>query len=258
MPSRRNIAATLYPFSPVAEDSRDYVSGIQDAFFIIEGATVLPSALVLDPNYKTCFCVLARLVVGASNIYTFYAVADGQFYQRTFTVAPDAGLVRIASAESADSWLICDTDRLYRTAGTYDLLFPCELEPGRLVWRLEEVTSIKLFNEFRDHDPARRVNLSNNVVAEYKSGDTLSLVDGWNCELTYDPDTATLTVTGFAGGGKGLPTEFPWDTNPPDYFTGIRSINGVNNGGQFLLETGVSILASYGDSQIDIMIRANT
>jgi len=219
------------------------------------------------PIHKSHYCILKSIEVrGKDNIYTFWASAEpfansraGNWHQLVFKVLRGSGMVRADDENGSFSFLLADSDRLYPTPGLIDNLW-IEVEPCRLVWRLDEVRSIRLVNEYRDHDPVTRsasiaANPDETVLYVSATQPVLRLADGYNCSVGYDPDRQTLTIDAGAGLGRGLPTGMPWDTSPVDIFTGIRSINGVNDSGRVNVEFKESVVPVYGTNSIDMAVQ---
>ena len=261
----------MYPFTPAAEGSRNLVAGIRDAFFVIKGAsdpgpwTESSSSGSTDdspwPVPKDYFGVLYGLTsTPASVVYVFYAKAPGGYWSKlTFTASRDGGVMRVDSAESPSSFLILDTDRLTDWTGSVDELW-AELEPSRLVFQLNEVTGVRLVNEYREHDTrVRSASLEDNpddtIVRIDEDGDTLRLVDGYNCSLSYDEDTGTLLVEAGPGLGKGKPKSFPWDSDAPDQFEGVKTVNGQNNDGDAHMNFKKGVLPVYAPNKLTMRIR---
>lgn len=279
MPLRIQSSSILYPFVPAAEAGRARIAGIVDAFFLVRGSgegwlgassSSVSSILSLSssssggfPITRSHFMAFYSLAVGpAANTYVFYgSVPDGRWFRRTFQVPRGQGLVRVAADEDLFSFLVLDTNRvpdLPALAGDHLWL---ELEPARIVWQLEEVRSIRLTNEYREHDTRVRnqalaANPDTTVLHLDNDGDVLDLVDGHNCHLEYDEATGTLAINGGPGLGTGLPLDFPWDSAAFDIFSGIRSINGVNAEGDVPLKFGLSLFPVYEPNEITINVRA--
>jgi hypothetical protein len=247
MPLRKETSNILYPFTPAASQYRDYIQCIKDALFVISG----------DPDdtglaATTHKIQLTDITVGASVVFSFKALHSTFGWDLTFDVPLSSGLLRVASNEFPGAFMIVDTVDLPESSvipsGVY-------LEDTRVVWQIEEVTSIVLSNEYRHHDPAERVDLTNSIVTVLDdNGDVLRLVDGYNCHLEYDDSTGTLYIQGGAGLGIGLPAAIPWDSNPIDYFSGIATINGVNDGGNVQINLGQSLIPEYGDGTVTFKI----
>jgi len=271
MPSRRYSSEILYPFTPDAEAHRDLVAGVLDAFFIVKGEGVAgpydessSSGSTIDtawPVDKDYFGALYSLVVtSTTNTYVFYAKAPQDYWRvMTFTVTRGNGIIKVNDAETAESFIIVDSDALYDTTSTTTEMWT-ELEPSRLLFQLDEIRSIRLTNEYREHDTRIRSSVLDERADETvlyldQDADTLQLVDGYNCSLSYDDTTGVLTISGGPGLGEGKPKEFPWDSVAPDVFTGIKSVNGVNVDGNLPVEFKESVLPVYTAGALTMQVR---
>jgi hypothetical protein len=257
MPVRRQSSDILYPFTPAAESGRALVKGIVDAMFIVRGAAdTTVSGITTHVGY-----LYSVDVAVSSNTYVFKVEAPST-YQKTYTfeVPRGLGLAKVEADEDELVFLIVDSSNMADITTTETGL-SLELEPSRLVWQLEEVRTIRLINEYRDADQTTRAqSITNNpdetILYLSSEENTLSLVDGYNCSLSYNEDTQTLNITGDIGAGKGLPTEFPWDSGGLAAITqtGIKTINGVNEAGEVQISFGESVAASYGTNSITLTV----
>lgn len=262
MMTRRETAETLYPFTPRAEASRAYLAGIKDIMCLVEGAAD-PAPPDVNRDGRLYWGFLYSLVVGvADNTYTFYAVSPTSIYKLIFIVPASGGLIRVADSVAGHSFLVVDTGKLFRSPlGTHIMYSSeAEVEPARFVWRLDEVTSISLANEFRNHDPQARVALPADTVIKTVSadGETLSLINGYNCSLSYNETEKTLYIEAAPGEGEGLPSVIPWDTAAPAIDTGILTVNGINDGGDARINGTSNVLLSYDDAEIILTVRKDT
>jgi hypothetical protein len=202
--------------------------------------------------------VLYSLNVGIStNVYAFYAIDPTDSYLLTFTVPITGGLMRVSDS-AGSSFMVVDTNKIYRAAAGmhYMPASGAEVEPARVIWRLNEVSSITLLNEFRQYDPQKRTGLTDSVVYSVSSdGDILSLVDGYNCRLSYDEDSKTLNIEAAPGEGLGLPATIPWSTPAPDIATGVLTVNGINNKGDVQIKAAAGVVLEYADATITLKVR---
>jgi hypothetical protein len=257
MPARRQSSDILYPFTPAAEAHRALLKGIVDAFFIVHG---LP-AEVGSGISSYSMSLYSADVQASGNTYVFKAQAPDTFIKTyTFEAPRGVGLAKITANEDDISFIIVDSSNMADLVGTTTNL-SVELEPSRVAWHTEEVRTIRLTNEYRDANIATRAgsianNADSTVLSLSESSNTLRLENGYNCSLSYEEDSQTLTITGVVGGGKGLPTEVPWDSGggTKDTRTGIKSINGVNDAGNVSIEFGGGITPSYGPHSISLEI----
>ena len=267
MPLRRESSETLYPFTPACEAGRARIAGIVDAYMLVVGepAPAESSSSSSEAAGTHAYrMILDTLVIGpADNTYIFQASAPGMLpVQRTFTLPRNAGLARAVAIEDGLSFLLANTARIPVLPGLAGSGLDLELEPARVVWQLERVSSIRLTNEWREPDPARRdeelpLHPDRTVLLLRRNGDVLDLVDGYNCHLEYDPENGILTVNAGPGLGKGLPADIPWDRPAVDVFTGIRSVNGLNVDGNVELRFGQGLAPVYGAAKITIRIMAD-
>jgi len=271
VPLRRQSSEILYPFTPDAETYRNALSGVVDAFFVVKGlGTSGPylddstSSSTIDigwPISKPYFGALYSMEITAlASTYVFYVKAPDNFWQLlTFDVTRGQGLVRVTSNEDSFSFIIINSDAMYDTVGTTTEMW-VELEPSRIVYQLDEIRSVRLTNEYREHDTRIRpesVEDHTDVTVFLLDDPTqvLQLVDGYNCALHYDDDTETLTITADPGLGKGKPLEFPWDSDAIDVFSGIKSVNAQNVDGNLEIEFGKSIVPAYGTNSLTMHIK---
>ena len=113
------------------------------------------------------------------------------------------------------------------------------VEPSRVIPDVRQITEVRLYNEYRQHNPAERSNLpADSEASVIPQGSALTFNDGYNCAFTYDDSTGTLQISGVPGRGLGRATAVPWDDTAEDFKSGIRSINGLNQQGVVELETG--------------------
>jgi hypothetical protein len=270
VPLRRQSSEILYPFTPAAETHRDLLSGIVDAFFIVKGvADSFPdnsssSSMSSDEGIDKYSTFLYKVTVTAgSNTYVFYSEAPDNYWKKfTFEVPRGSGIVKVTANEDPLSFIVANSDLINSTiAVTSGLNLP--LEPSRTVWQIEEVRSIRLVNEYRDPATATRAasiaaNPDETVLYLADTTNTLELLDGYNCSLNYNESTKTLTINGGAGLGKGLPEDFPWDTDAIDIYTGIKSINSINIDGNVEIQFGESIIPEYSTNSITMNVREDT
>ena len=159
----------------------------------------------------------------------------------TFLVDPDLGIISVRSSSDSRSVMTVKT-ALITGAPVYGLTDSI-VEPATVVPCIRLVEQINLYNEFRHHNPAKRVDLPpDRLIQEIPKGSDLVLNDGYNCVVSYDEATETLRFTGGAGFGKGRPDTIPWDDTDEDFESGVRSINGVNVDGTVPIESGGGII----------------
>ncbi len=130
-----------------------------------------------------------------------------------------------------------------------------ELEPARAVWQPERML-FRLFNEERYHDPAQRVNVP---VTEMWNGYQLKVEDGWNCELSYDEATGTLTINAGIGKGRGPAPYYPWDDGykAPDVTEGLVTINGEGRNDTVKIEgVGGTLVSAAGENKLEVTLPA--
>ena len=233
MESRRYSSETLYPFVPAAEIYRNYLAGILDCLIVVRGAASAAVPVSTPPYLK-----LVSITGGATNVYLFNAVCHDGLRTISFSVPKNVGIVRVASGFST---LIINTSTMFDGIGVFNMA--AEVEPARVCWQEDEVTAVRLVNEERKFDPGTRGSLANNILASFASdGDVIKLVDGYNCELSYEESSQTLFIQAAPGLGKGLPATIPWDDSAPDITTGIRTINGINANGNVNIIPGSSVV----------------
>lgn len=270
MPLRRQSANILYPFTPSAEPHRTLVEGLRDAFFLAKGvgtsgpygdssSSISTSEEEVYPIDRPYFTMLYELNIDAlMNTYIFYIKAPSFWQRLTFEVPRNQGLIRVAATEDTFSFIIVDSDVVPSSITTTTEIW-AEVEPTRTVYQLDEIRSIRLTNEYRDHNPVTRdssiaAHPDDSVLLVSRTGDTLHLVDGYNCALSYDEDTTTLFIKGGPGLGKGLSDEIPWDTTAPDIFKGINTINGQNVDGNVDIHLGKSLRPVYNSHKLTMTI----
>ncbi len=225
MESRLYSSDIIYPFVPGDRSIMPYKKGLVDCLFIIDksypaGPTQPPPSRIKVEWYGL------ECAVGG-NTYNFrYVLADGTTGLLSFFIPVAAGFVR---ASDGNSLIVVNSDIMYSgPIGPVSLPYVAEIEPARIMWRLDEVESVALVNEERRYNPTNRANLANTTVANFNTdGAVIKLVDGYNCSLSYDQHTETLTINAAPGEGKGLPANIPWDDTPPDIDNGIKTINGI-------------------------------
>jgi len=280
---RRQAAEIFYPLAQPVQytgetetsyglrqaSARLYGAGLLDCFVVVRYTS--PNAVYSATSIhsgKECYSVLDRVKVTATHTsYRFYSVQDDRRYTHTFDVAvnlatsPPPAIIRVNSNQEDNAFIIVDTEKMYRVVGTYSDL-DLEIEPSRICWQTEEVTSFRCVNEYRDHDIIARessvpLHPDKTMVLLDEDNDTLRLVDGYNCHLEYDEDTATLFIEAGPGLGKGLPTEFPWDTTPYNIHDGIKTANGINQDGDVPLGFSRQVVPEYIANGIRIRVRTD-
>lgn len=218
----------LFPFTPDSSPHRALVTGLNDCFMVIPSAGAAGSPL----PFRDYFLFLYSIVVNPGDVvYNFKASFPGGIQDLPFTVTKDQGIVRVSTGNSAiHAIIIVDSDNMYDVAGTHligDTPY-AEIEPAKIVWRTDTLTSIRFRNAYRHWDPSQR-NADGSPFTDVLTvtGGPLQFESGYNVSLQYDEDVQTLYVRGIPGAGKGLPDTIPWDVGPPasaaDY---IKSING--------------------------------
>jgi hypothetical protein len=245
MENRRYSSETIYPFVPAALGYKAYVKGIIDCFLVVNGtAAATPVATI--PYLK----LMSMAVTTMTNTYTFQAVCHDGARSVTFSVPRGSGIVRVTSGFST---LVINSDTMYDVNGTYSLA--AEVEPARVCWQVDEVTAVNLVNERRMYDPSSRDSLPCTTLVSYQAdGNIIKLVDGYNCELSYDEGSETLFINAAAGLGKGLPTTTPWSTSPPDVENGIKTVNGINNNGNVDIKPGNSLTMALAPCKITLTV----
>ena len=239
METRRASAEIAYPFVRVSSGAMlTYAQGVKDIFIVASGYPVDPQPPTDIATYGQAWGRLVSVTVGlVNNIYVFYAVCEKGTWVYTFTVPRGQGIVRVACDEIyRDAHMIVDSSRLYTVPGVHVLPATLEVEPAQICWQVTEIKSITLVNECRHHDPSQRVNMPPDRIrlvleADRPGINILKLRDGWNCALTYDETTGILRIEGGPGLGRGLPETIYWDSDPPDFDTGVLSINGLSDSG---------------------------
>ena len=257
--SRRHTSEILYPFGPAALAARSHLHGMLDALFFIDpdDSEAIPAGLEFIATYRSHCTVLYSVEPSPTGtLYTFYSITGGRAYKRTFQVQGTLveGIAKIPAAEDLMSFVAVNARYLSRTAAAMTSLYPdtaIELEPSRTIWTMDRVTELVLHNEYRHHDPSQRESASGGQkwadlpVASFSGSDIVRLASGYNCELAYDENTGTLTVTGGAGLGDGVPAAIPWDDTAENFFAGVMSLNGINKDGATTLQPGKSLRFSY-------------
>jgi hypothetical protein len=246
MENRRYSSETLYPFVPAAITYRNQIKGILDCLISVNGPAASAAPSSSNPYFRLTLVTVTALV----NTYSFQAVsADGTRYI-SFSVPRGSGIVRITSGTSV---LVVNSSAMFDTVGSY--VTAANIEPGRVCWQTDEVESVGLANELRKHDPAQRNNLPCTTLVSYSyDGATIKLVDGYNCELSYDEASETLFINASAGLGKGLPETTPWDSSPPDVENGVKTINGINNNGNVDIKPGASLTLSISANTVILTV----
>ena len=237
MENRRSSAEIAYPFAPNTEVLLAYAQGVKDILLVVSGYPMDPDSGE-DHGYRDEYAYLAAVIADVSgNVYVFMAVSPDGARVFAFDVPRGLGIIRAANFASAqDAHIIVDSSRMYDTPGTHTLPGILEVEPAQIVWRLTEIRSITLVDECRHHDPSKRVNMPDDriklgLLADRPAVNTLKLRNGWNCEVSYDEDSSTLMLDGGPGLGRGLPATIYWDSSPPDFATGVLSVNGIAGSG---------------------------
>lgn len=252
---RKESTENNFPFSAITEEQLAYKKGLRDIRLCARGTTaVRPGDLPVPAEAHRAY--LYSVTGGPSSVVmVFWMVATtGVAWQRTFSVPADSGIVHVTSVEDPFSFGLFNTTDMY--IGTESLLDSMQVEPCCTVWYTEQLYTLTLANEYRQHNPSQRANLNSTVLTVLDSDNvTLKLKDGYNCALTYDNASGTLNISAGAGRGIGLPTQAPWDSVVPDYLTGIKSINGVNNAGGITIKAGASLTPVAGESSFTLVIR---
>ena len=269
MATRRESSNILYPFVPGAEPVRAYLAGIKD----ITCSVRLPASGTVDPmdpadhGYKPYYVALVHISVAASSsVYTFRGATPAVSGTFAVAVPHNQGLIRVSQTPlgSVVFNMIVDSSNCYMkdTPGSYALPRMAEVEPCQIVWRTTEITSIALVNEFRNHDPAKRSNLPPDTLVHKVWSGKLKLINGWNCDLSYDEATKTLLIEGGPGRGRGLPAEIYWDTTPPDMSTGVLTVNGLGGGSytehNVPMEAGKSLIMKRQTSGLKFTVKKAT
>ena len=257
MLSKRYSSTILYPFTPEAEPHRDLICGVQDILLRMQPAVSTPPPSLPPGTYDRGAWLYDLSVTGGLATYTIYMYAEGIWISHIFRTPIGHGYTVVRSLSDVGSVMTLNTD-IMPPDGVYPALW-APVEPARIVYMLEGVQTVRLMNEYRYHDPAeRKVVLDNEadttVLRLRYPGDTLRLVDGYNCRLEYNPDTETLTIKGNPGTGKGRSGVIPWDSNAPDIFTGIQDVNAQNSSGNMDMTTKDSLQLSTGPATIHFRI----
>ncbi len=252
MENRRYSSDIMYPFVPGDRAIMDYKAGLVDCLFVIDRG--YPAGPAQPVPARPRVELYGLNVAPAGNTYRFrYVYTNGSSGLLEFLVPASSGFVRASDGHSV---IVVNSDIMY-SALSGDIPLPCvpEVEPGRIIWRLDEVLSVALVNEERRHNPADRHGLANSTLALFSTdGDTVSLVDGYNCALSYDEATGTLTINAGQGLGKGLPKTIPWDDAAPDIDSGIKTINGIGYMPDIGIEPGASVVLGRGDAEITLTV----
>jgi hypothetical protein len=256
MATRRESSNTLFPFTPPCETNRLFVAGVLDAFFAVPRTGLAAGAPVYVRSYYIYLKQIAS--IPASVTFTFGAVAGGMNKDIVFTVNRNLGIVRVdTSSTTSHGFLLVDSSNMYSVAATVNFVNPyyVEIEPGRIIWQTDEITSVVFKNEELRWDPNDRGTLATYTLATLAGG-PIKLNDGFNCRLSYDEDTETLTINGVPGGGAGLYQSIPWDVAPAPYQPdGIKSVNGITGvQGDLKLEFTQSLFPVYGAAKISIAL----
>lgn len=159
---------------------------------------------------------------------------------RTFRVPRAArGLVRVTSDESDTSFLTVLAQDLATRSVTVPEGLKLRLEPCLVTRETAALSAVNLVSAKMSHSSLVTVTGSRFSLA-LGPGKALNFEDGYNCSVSYDSDSGTLTFKAGVGLGKGTAPVTPWDSGAPDLSKGIKSINGVR-GGSASLGTGQSI-----------------
>jgi len=210
----------LYPFTPSAEPYRLICSGIKDCCFNI-------TADVLNGTTGTQLVCLKDYIVTPSFItLVFKVICPKGSTLITFKIDRTSSPTLITKrADKTDSVIIINLDDMPTTSVNN---INIEIEPTKVIWQTTEVANITFINEERIWNINNRDNLAETILKTINKGDTLKLVDGYNCALSYDEQRETLTIKGIAGAGKGYPETVPWNDIPLiQDLSGLKSINGI-------------------------------
>lgn len=227
MALRRLQGDILYPFAPSASAQRASLLWLLDAFFDVASSVPTVSDTWSSTYGSRGGALVSIAKAGGNYTATFILVASGAHRRLTFVFPVTAsGLLGVGAEESDDCRITVDLSRMPSISSELTFSPPAELEPCRILQRLDGVSSIKLYNEYRQHDPTLRANLDSTLFQTVTTGE-LNLEDGYNCALEYEESSGTLWVDIGSGLGLGLPAALPWDSSAPDIDSGIYSVNGI-------------------------------
>lgn len=197
MTTRHVSAQTPYPFEePAAFATRSILAGILDAYFVIQGN---PTGVSGGDRAYPYIKLVDISPAGADYRWTFEAVADGNLWDIWFDLPTSGGLGQVSNGDSTDCAcvLIFDTGLLYSGAGeTMDDY----IEPSRTEWHTEQLEQVSFLN-------IKRCNGNENAgilipVAAYAGG-TIKFENGYNTLVSFDEETAELTIEAGTELGKG-------------------------------------------------------
>lgn len=185
-------------------------------------------------------------------VFTEYAYIDRTFdYDMT-----SAGIITIRG-DDGRSALVVNVDALTAVpAGSTVLYTDSVVEPTCVIPCYRKVRNFGVYNEYRAKDPADRSALPPDALqVTLTEGQTLIVNDGFNCAVTYDPNARILRITGGVGLGTGQPDKNVWDDDDGSTIKGIRSVNGVNNGGIVDIQSGAGVLLIGTPGDLEIQLR---
>ena len=226
MPIRRETADIVYPFVPGAD--KQYINGIKDAIFQIQGAhTITSLSGTLDAE---TYLESITQIPGAVR-YTFKSIyreaTEESVYTVTFEIVPNEGIKGVHNIVTEDSncYVTVDSDFLYGGDITVDY----QLEPARVFWFNRTLSSISFYNEYRNSDPNDRESLSDTLLKTFTAPEVIKVRSGYNVNLVYSTGSGILDIDGNSGNGLGLAPDNMWDEGEywEEDVTGIISINGI-------------------------------
>ena len=186
-------------------------------------------------NLHPAYAWIRRLQgVGATATITIRLAINGNFKDVTAIVAREDGLQRVPiTGTMSTGWLTLRGSDIPEGDFHYTEL-QGELEPATITWVNFGVSKVSFKNEARIADPELRVEPQFPNMTEVESVDvinnSLEFKNGYNCSLSYNPNTGELVINGVPGEGEGLPEEAEWDSGygtEVDTRKGLITVNGI-------------------------------
>jgi len=214
----------VYPF--IGIDNEPAIEGIKDVYFVLQG----DPTVAMDPNDTDTRVRLIQVQdLGSSTQYTFQAVRDTRRWIVTFIVPHNVGTGQVVNepGPKTKAVLIFNSDQIYQGGGVLNV--DIVVEPSRAQWHVSKVQSMSFYNICRENGVEDTSDLIPVLILTdpepYGDPLVIPLEDGFNSEVTYDPDINELTILVDQGIGKGPCPDFG-DTVCADGIAGSSGSSG--------------------------------